>query len=273
MLLALLTVMLGIAIGAAMGLTGGGGSIFAIPLLIFLLGIAPLQAITISLLAVALMAVFGTITAARQGLIEYRAGLIFAVGGMVAAPLGVHLAHQFSEVMLLRAFAVLLLIVALLMWRKAGRDPEVAVVLEANAASTDQDGAMCRLKPDQHLKLSAPCSLVLAASGIATGLLSGLFGVGGGFIIVPALTTVSRLGIHRAVATSLFVMSLVSTSGVVSGLVSGRKVPLLTTGLFVVGGMIGIALGRHFAQRLAGAMLQKIFAGMMIVLALSTIAR
>jgi uncharacterized membrane protein YfcA len=109
--------------------------------------------------------------------------------------------------------------------------------------------------------------------GLLTGILSGLFGVGGGFIIVPALVLVSGMAIHRAVATSLVVITLVSASGVLSYLIAGRPLEWLLTGLFVVGGIIGMTLGTQWSRRLSGPVLQQGFAVALAVVAAFVITR
>ena len=109
---AVLSIVFGTIVGLALGLTGGGGSIFAVPLLIYGLGVAPRQAIGLSLVAVALTAASGAVQAARRGVIEWRAGLIFAVAGMIMAPAGVWLGEHVSETATLIAFAVLMIGVA-----------------------------------------------------------------------------------------------------------------------------------------------------------------
>ena len=107
----------------------------------------------------------------------------------------------------------------------------------------DEPGPSCRRDPSGRLHLTSRCFAVLVVAGLAAGVLSGLFGVGGGFVIVPALVLVTGMGIHRAVATSLLVIALVSASGVASYLVAGRPLPLALTGLFVAGGVAGMELG------------------------------
>ena len=104
-------------------------------------------------------------------------------------------------------------------------------------------GPSCRRDPDGRLALTSRCFAVLVVAGLAAGVLSGLFGVGGGFVIVPALVLVTGMGIHRAVATSLLVIALVGASGVASYLAAGRPLPLALTGLFVAGGLAGMELG------------------------------
>jgi uncharacterized membrane protein YfcA len=98
---------------------------------------------------------------------------------------------------------------------------------------------------------------ILAVVGLCTGILSGLFGVGGGFVIVPALVLVGGMAIHRAVATSLVVITLASASGVTSYLAARRPLALILTGLFVLGGIGGMGLGTRLSRKLSGPRLQK----------------
>ncbi len=133
---------------------------------------------------------------------------------------------------------------------------------------SDDPGPTCRRDPEGNLRLTSRCASLLAVVGLCTGILSGLFGVGGGFVIVPALVFFSGMGIHRAVATSLLVISLISASGVVSQVSSGAPLSLEITGWFLAGGVGGMWLGTRLGRRLSGARLQKIFAGAIVVVAI-----
>ncbi len=113
----------------------------------------------------------------------------------------------------------------------------------------------------------------MVLTGVATGVLSGLFGVGGGFVVVPALVLFSGMGIHRAVATSLLVIALVSASGVTSKVLSGEALAANVTGLFVVGGIVGLGLGTVFARKLSPVKLQKVFAVVIVVVAVFVIVK
>jgi hypothetical protein len=110
--------------------------------------------------------------------------------------------------------------------------------------------------------------LVLVFSGVITGVLSGLFGVGGGFLIVPALTLVASLPMQRAVATSLLIIAIISASGSAAYLLAGRPLALTVTALFVLGGLGGMVLGGRLSRRLAGPQLQKLFATAMVGVAI-----
>ncbi|MBH04594.1 MAG: hypothetical protein CMP08_10835 [Xanthomonadales bacterium] len=266
---AVLSIVFGTIVGLALGLTGGGGSIFAVPLLIYGLGVAPRQAIGLSLVAVALTAASGAVQAARRGVIEWRAGLIFAVAGMIMAPAGVWLGEHVSETATLIAFAVLMIGVATRMLVRAARAPQDARVVRARVSeqADDDTATVCRYAADGRLRLNAPCSAALAVAGLLVGVGSGFFGVGGGFLIVPALVWITEMGIHRAVATSLFVIVLIGLSGVVSTLAAGRVFdPVIAAG-FIAGGLFGMTLGRYGAEHLAGQQLQRVFAIAMVVIA------
>jgi uncharacterized membrane protein YfcA len=108
---------------------------------------------------------------------------------------------------------------------------------------------------------------------LAAGVLAGLFGVGGGFIIVPALVMFSGMGIERAIGTSLLVITLISASGTASHLLAGKDLTLATAGVFTAGSIAGLFGGSGLAQRLAGAALQRVFAAAIVVVALYVMVR
>ncbi|WP_123630049.1 sulfite exporter TauE/SafE family protein [Salinisphaera orenii] len=262
-------IVFGIVVGLALGLTGGGGSIFAVPLLIYGLDVAPASAVAISLGAVAITAAFGAAEGLYRGVVELRAALIFAVAGMLAAPLGVYIGGRVSDTLVVLSFAALMAVVAVRMGLKARRRPDESRVVRArlSAEAEGDAGTVCHYSNDGRLRLNAPCSAALAGVGLVVGVLSGFFGVGGGFLIVPALILITEMGIHRAVATSLLVITLIGLSGLGSAAVSGREIDWALTGLFVIGGVLGMFSGRVLARYLAGATLQFVFAVAMLATA------
>ena len=242
----------GLVVGVSLGLTGGGGSVFAVPLLIYGLGVAADTSIGLSLAAVGITAGFGAALRLRAKEVDLRAGLVFAVAGMVLAPAGAWLGTRLPTPLLLSAFAVLMAIVGVRMWLgKAG------AAIEPGACVTRPGGGF-----------GPGCYARLTAAGSAAGLMSGLFGVGGGFIIVPALLYVTGMSIHRAVATSLLVIFLISLSGVAAHVAHGQQFPMPVTAFFIGGGFAGMFAGNALRTRLPPQMLQKVFAaGMWIVAA------
>lgn len=255
-----LALLIGLAVGVPLGLTGGGGSLFAVPLLVFGLGMTPQEAVGMSLIAVGAVATMGVLRKLRSGLLVPRAGGLMAAGGITTAPLGMWLARQLPGSVLLISFAALMLFIAVLMWRTAGR---AGVGKEVPAHPDGEDtphGIACRFDPTGRLRITWRCVLGLVCAGALTGVLSGLFGVGGGFLVVPALIFATGMSIHRAVATSLLVITLVSASGSISYAISHPGTPWGAVGLFVAGGILGLEAGGRIAKGLSARQLQRGFA-------------
>ncbi len=263
----ILSLIFGAIVGFSLGLTGGGGSIFAVPLLVYGLSVGPREAVGVSLAAVGMTALVGTLERLQAKQVELRTGLLFAFAGMVGAPLGSWLAGQFSEALLLVLFAVLMLIVAGRMWLNS------SAKTKATCNSDDAKGPTCRRDSSGNLVFTSRCAVLLAMVGLAAGILSGLFGVGGGFVIVPALVLFSGMSIHRAVATSLLVITLVSISGVSAHLAAGRTISPDITLLFVGGGVAGMFLGNLLGRRISGPALQRAFSAAIVAVAVFVISQ
>jgi len=259
----------GLVVGLSLGLTGGGGAIFAVPLLVYWLGVDTPTAVAISLVTVAVTAAVGAVERWRYGQVEIPTGLLFAGAGMLTAPVGSWLGGRIPEQPLLVGFAILMLVIAARMWAKA---PDVAERLPPAAAAAGS-GPACRRDPEGRLRITSRCGTVLAVVGLAVGLLSGLFGVGGGFLIVPALVTFAAMGVPRAVGTSLFVMTLVGLSGVASQLAAGREIPLDIAAGFVAGSIPGLFAGSAIGRRLTGPLLGRLFAVAIVAVATLVIVR
>jgi hypothetical protein len=256
----------GIVVGITLGLTGGGGSVFAMPLLIYGLRLPAGDAVPVALAAVALMALTGALFVARQRLPVWPAALMFAFGGVLGAPAGLMLARRMAEVWIVLGFSALALTVGATMWWRSLVRSADAVVVRARPAVNDAGGA-CRLSESGELRFTAPCAGILAVAGLGTGFLSGLFGVGGGFLIVPVLVSVTRMGIHRAVATSLVALSAIGLAGA-AGAMLGGDVEWSVLVPFGAGGVAGMFAGRALAARLAGVALQRVFATAILLVAL-----
>lgn len=264
----LLTLLFGALVGFSLGLTGGGGAIFAVPLLVYGMGVPAREAVGVSLLTVGSTALVGFVQRARSGMVEFPTGLLFAGAGMIGAPVGAVLADRIPEAVLLGLFAVLMLVIARRMWRKAGDSTaRLPIMMDDNAGPT------CRRDPEGKLRLTSQCSLLLGLVGLGAGVLAGLFGVGGGFVIVPALVVFSGMGIQRAIGTSLLVITLVSAAGTATHLLAGKDLTLATAVTFTAGSIVGLFAGSGLAQRLAGPALQKVFAAAIVVVALYVIFR
>lgn len=248
----------GIAIGFALGLTGGGGGIFAVPLLVYGMSLEPREAVGVSLAAVGTTALIGALTQLRRGATDVRTGLLFAVAGMAGAPIGSRLSTLVPQSVLLVLFSGLMLVVAVRMWSKSRKKP---------GGGGEQMRFVCQQDECGRPKLGPRCVALLSVLGLTTGVLAGMFGVGGGFVIVPALVLFGGLAIHTAVATSLMVIFLISVSGVTSYVVGGGHVSWAIAGLFALGGVVGMQLGTRLSLKLSGPMLQKVFAIAMVAVA------
>jgi uncharacterized membrane protein YfcA len=245
-------ILLGVVTGAILALTGAGGGILAVPLLIFGAGMSIAQAGPIGLLAVGAAATLGAVLGLRAHIVRYRAALLIAGAGMLLSPLGLWLAQRVDNRTLTVLFALVLALVAYRTYRQAGR--------MAGADEARGEPPPCvRNAGTGRFVWTAPCARVLAMAGAVAGLLSGMLGVGGGFVMVPALRSYTDLPMDAVVATSLAVIALVSATGVASSAVAGN-LDLVAAAPFCVGGLVGMLAGRTVAARVAGAQMQKAFA-------------
>lgn len=244
---------LGSVVGLILALTGAGGGILAVPLLMFGLHLSIMQAAPVGLIAVGGASAIGAVIGLREGLVRYRAAAAIGLIGMAVAPVGVRLAQIVPNGPLTIAFAVVLLYVAgrmLLQARRAG---------EASDQTTEVRPP-CVLNPiEGRLAWTMPCARALAATGAVSGLLSGLLGVGGGFVIVPSLTRFTNLATRSILATSLAVIALVSIGGVAAAAAHG-SVNWNVALPFGIGAVVALLAGRRIAAKVAGTRLQQAFA-------------
>ena len=274
-----LSLLLGSIVGLSLGLTGGGGAIFAVPLLAYGLGVPAREAVAISLVSVGLTSFFGFLAKWRKGEAELRTGLLFAVAGMFGAPFGTWMAKQIPENGLMLLFSGLMVTIAWKMWKKSGRaaaESQVCIPVETSGQQSDgyvKDGPSCQRDAAGQLILTSRCARMLLLVGVASGTLSGMFGVGGGFIIVPALILFSSMSMSRAVGTSLLVISLVSVSGFASQLWGGQSITFNITALFATGGLCGLWLGLLIGHRLSASILQRVFSVAILLVAVFVIVK
>lgn len=257
---------LGLIVGLILGLTGAGGAILAVPLLIFALNWTVARAAPVALIAVAAAATLGAIIGLRQRVVRYRAALVMAASGAILAPVGLFLAHRLPVAPLKLLFACVLLIVAWRMYRVASGSPSVDVRSRSQKAA-------CLIDPTTgRFAWTAACTWALVAAGSLTGLLSGMLGVGGGFVVVPALQRVTALPMNAIVATSLTVVALVSTFAVAMSAVAGRlEVDVAIP--FAAGAVAGMIVGRTIAPRVAGSRLQQGFAVLCALVAIGLVVK
>jgi uncharacterized membrane protein YfcA len=235
----LFALILSALVGVSLGLLGGGGSILAVPLLVYVAQLDVRVSVAMSLAVVGATALVASLAHARRGRVEWRAAALFGISGMIGASLGARLTPLVAPRVLLLLFALLMLAVGGLMVR--GRRAAGGVIPPGPAA----------------------VGPVLAA-GLAVGVLTGFLGVGGGFLIVPALTLFAHLPIHVAVGTSLLVIAANSAAGLVSHL-GQESVPAGLTLAFTAVAVLGALAGERLASRTSPERLRRAF-GVFVVL-------
>ena len=230
---------LGLLIGFVLGLLGGGGSILTVPALVYVVGQSPQAAVTASLIIVGANSAIGALIHRAQGTLNWRVALVFGGAGMVAAYLAAGLSKLFAPTTLMILFALLMLIVGLIM-----------ILRQAPQGGAREGRGL----------------LATLISGLLVGALTGLLGVGGGFLIVPALVMLVGLPMRQAVGTSLIVIAMNSLAGFM-GHLDGPSIDLLVVGIFAAAGIIGTFAGARLAQRLKPELLRRGFALFIIGLA------
>ena len=257
---------LGLVVGVILALTGAGGGILAVPLLVFGIQMSVAQAGPIGLLAVGMAAALGAVLGLREGIVRYRAAMLIAASGMLLSPLGLWLAHRLDNRWLSILFAMILLLVAFRTFRQARRPPAAVPENDQSPHPCKRDGATGRFV------WTSSCARALALSGTVAGLLSGLLGVGGGFVMVPALQRYTDLAMQSVVATSLAVIALVSVTGVVTSAATGGMAWNIAIP-FSAGALAGMLGGRLVSARLAGPHIQIGFAVVSGAVAVGMIAK
>lgn len=258
---------LGLTVGVILALTGAGGGILAVPLLVFGADLSMAEGGPIGLMAVGLAATLGAVMGLRSGTVRYKAALLIAGAGIVCSPAGLWLAQRIPNRPLTIVFAFVLLYVAFRVFQKS-MAPVSGAAARGSAAEPP-----CRMDAVRgKLNWTAPCARALALSGVLAGGLSGLLGVGGGFVMVPALQRYTDLTTQSVVATSLAVIALVSASGVVASAAAGHlQWPVALP--FAAGALAGMLGGRLVAAKLAGPHLQKGFAIVSALVAVALLIR
>ncbi len=245
----LLTLSLAMIIGLLLGLLGGGGSILTVPMLVYVLHVEPKLAIVTSFVVVGVSSLIALIPHARRGSVCWKSGLFFGLAGMAGAFGGGRLAAHFSGDVLMTLFGLVSLSTGLLMLRKKRGDPKPNAIVH----------------PTSICPLRVPFFRVLF-DGFFVGSLTGMVGVGGGFLIVPALTLLVGLPMQGAVGTSLLVITMNALAGL-SGYSQHVTLDWELTGLVAAGAIFGSAVGAWLSAHIKPAALRKAFGMMVIVVA------
>ena len=235
----------GVLVGFVLGLVGGGGSILAVPLMVYLVGVpSPHVAIGTSALAVAANALTGLLNHVRHGNVKWRCSLVYAAAGIAGAFAGSTAGKAFDGQKLLFLFAIVMVVVGVLMLRNRRREGDPSVVLGRENAPK------------------------LIGYGAGTGLFSGFFGIGGGFLIVPGLVAATGMPMINAIGSSLVAVTAFGLTTAANYAFSGL-VDWALAGVFIVGGVVGGFLGARLAKHLSGTQgrLTTVFAGLIFVVA------
>ncbi len=245
----LLTLSLSIIIGLLLGLLGGGGSILTVPMLVYLLKVEPKTAIATAFVVIGSSSLIALIPHAKRAAVCWKSGLSFGLSGMLGAFSGGRLATHFPNELLMLFFGVICLLTGLLMIR--GNTPQ-------HSATNQEPISLCPLK----LPLSK-----LLINGFLVGGLTGIVGIGGGFIIVPALTLLVGLTLQGAIGTSLLIIAMNSAAGLI-GYSSQISLDLELTLLITAGTVFGSLLGGYLSNLLPAQTLKRSFGILVILVAL-----
>lgn len=260
----ILAIPLGLLIGLSLGALGGGGSVLTVPALVYALGQDPRTATTTSLVIVGLTSLGAVVQHARAGRVRAGQGLLFGALGVGGAVLGSLLAARVPQQVLLTAFAGLMLVVATLMLRKALR-PGSAPAADPTAEP------MLSLRP---LRCACPRVAKLVVTASVAGLFTGFFGVGGGFVVVPALVLALAFPMPVAVGTSLIVIAVNSATALASRVSAGAgHLDWRLIAGFTVAALTASLVGGRVASRVDARHLSSTFAVLLVGVALYTGAR
>lgn len=252
-----IVVALGVLIGAVMGIMGAGGGILAVPVLVAGLHWSMQQAAPVALVAVAAGALVGTLDGFKHRLVRYKAAMLMAACGVPMTHLGQQWARALPQHVLMGVFAALMLMVSWRFFQQARHTSHASDDMLALAFISDATGKFI------WTPLTA---LVLGGIGLFTGLMTGLLGVGGGFLIVPLMRRFTNLALPGIVATSLFLIFMVSSGGVVNAVMSGVALPWFETSFFVMAMVSGMLSGRLLSRRLNPKQVQLGFSCLLLAL-------
>jgi uncharacterized protein len=246
----LLAIPLGLAIGLAVGTLGGGGSVLAVPVLVYVLDQTVPEATTASLVVVAAGAVAGGLSHARAGRVCWRHAGSFTAAAIPGVAVGTLAAEAVSGALLLAGFALVMLAAAHATWRKANDQ-------EPQHDGAGEGGGACP-------PLRLPRDLV---AGAAIGFVTGFFGVGGGFLIVPTLAIALAFTMRTAVGTSLVIITATSLLGLAAHLLAGRSLAVDITAALTVACVAGAVAGAALTSRIPQRALGRGFALLVVAVA------
>ena len=242
--------LIGLLVGFMLGLTGAGGGVLAVPLIALFMGMDIHAAITMSLLAVGAISLVGVLVYARRGEMQWPQAIPVSIAALLGAPIGTFIGHLVNDLVLSGLFIALSLVTVVAMFRGG---------CHANALAEKLVDPMDCAVPQRG-------QMRLLAVAFATGILAGCLGVGGGFVLVPALHFFARLSMAAAARISLLAIVAASASALLSRVLHHEDLPLLS-GLFMAAmGAWGLMHGQHLALGLRPCRLKEIFASALLII-------
>lgn len=243
--------LLALLIGLSLGVIGGGGSILAVPILVYVLGLDAKTAIAMSLAIVGIVSLIGVIPHGKQGNVNLQTAVSFTPPAMLGAFLGARLAALpfITDTIQLVSFAVMMLVASYFMIRKPQEIPSDHV----------------RLFPQKHQSRYPWLAIIL--EGLGVGILTGFVGVGGGFAIIPALVLLGKIPMKQAIGTSLLIISFKSATGFI-GYLNQVNINWNLMFTFTTVAIIGVIWGTSLSRKIQGAKLQQLFGYFLIVVAI-----
>ncbi|HEX6499796.1 MAG TPA: sulfite exporter TauE/SafE family protein [Micromonosporaceae bacterium] len=282
----LLAILAGALVGLSLGALGGGGSILTVPILVYLLGQPPHAATTGSLIVVGITSLIGLVSHAHAGRVRFAAGLTFGALGIVGSLVGSRLSASVDPQVLLALFAGLMVVAGvamLLRQRHAARPAPTGPVASGTGVRTPRpsgiavlEGAPVMIATRRALAVCpVPCgrALRIAAAATAVGLLTGFFGVGGGFLVVPALVLALGFSMPVAVGTSLLVIAVNSATALGARLGQPVHLDWRVLGIFTAAAVIGGLLGGRVVSKVRPERLTTAFTVLLFAVAAYTAAR
>ena len=261
---------LGFLIGISLGALGGGGSIVAVPVLVYAAGESPKEATTTSLLVVGLTALGGMVAHWRAGRVRFGAGLVFGLAGVGGSLLGTRLNATVDDNVLLLGFAALMLIAAWRMWvsqTSPGPEGEDFRPCPGPQSSRTIDTVTRTATVANRTTVTPAVVAKVLGAGTVVGFITGLFGVGGGFVVVPALVLALGFDMADAVGTSLLVITINAAVALTTRLGNSAAVDWSFAVPFTIAGLLGVSVGKKIADRVSTFTLVRWFVGLLVVLA------
>ena len=248
-----------VLMGLVLGVIGGGGSILTVPILVYLMGVTPDVATGYSLLIVGATAAYGAVRYFKEGLVDVKSSILFAIPSIIAVYL--------SRAYLMPAIPETIEFQSISIDKNLGIMVLFASLMLASAAMMLKKAYSKAAPADVAIENTSPNIALIVVEGAVVGVITGILGAGGGFLIIPALVLILGMPMKNAVGASLFIIALKSLLGFVGDLQTGIQLEMPLLPLMLVATFIGMAISTKVAGKLDGAALQKFFAFFTLVIA------